>query len=89
MSTLLDAETILLEALDFDIPCCASDDHAAQLVVTCRFCGADAFICKKHHQEVLEDVASFKRVHPWSSVGCAHCGGRAREYCDVFRVVDL
>ena len=39
MSVLLDEDTLVIEGLEFEIPCEKVGDHAAELAVSCRGCG--------------------------------------------------
>jgi ribosomal protein L37E len=61
MSVLLDEETIVLEDLDFEIPCEKIGDHAAELSVSCRGCGHTQFICRPHFEagrKRIEEIAA-------------------------------
>lgn len=89
MSTLVDEDAIVLEALDFPVPCSVSDDHEAHLTVTCRNCGRSWFICNPHQAQVLEEVVRRQIADPTTRVGCFGCGVKEFSYSLVFDVRGL
>lgn len=50
MSTLLDQESVVLEALDFEPPCAdeVEPPHAAEVAITCQACGGVLLLCESH-----------------------------------------
>lgn len=87
MSVLLDEETVVLEALDFEVPCRKVGDHAAELAFTCRSCGFVDFSCRPHFEELR------RIVDAWAERGVravhVRCGFRATSLDELVRVVTL
>lgn len=89
MSTLLDEETILLEGLDFEIPCSAKVDHTADVSVLCRGCGSGAMYCAEHAEAIRRNVDLILAASPLGVVACAHCKRVARSFDELAKVVPL
>ncbi|GAA4762296.1 hypothetical protein [Microbacterium gilvum] len=61
MSTLLDADTVVLEGLEFEVPCgrsCPDHPHAATHSCTCRSCGDLVLLCATCIAALNERLAS-------------------------------
>lgn len=87
MSVLLDEDTIVLEGLEFEIPCVNGGDHAAELSFGCRFCPQQGFLCREHWKARRRIVDDYLAVHPGSTVVCAMCRTSALCLDDLVRVV--
>lgn len=89
MSVLLDEETVVLDSLDFDVPCSypVQEAHAAEVVATCRTCSNGGFACTGHVQRDRErwSVA----VALGASPRCNQCKTTGATLDDVFVVVAL
>lgn len=88
MSTLLDEETVILEALDFDIRC-NQGSHSADVIVRCRGCKAGTPLCAEHaelvHSIVDAAIAAGDVVH----LVCVGCLRSAWSFDDAVEVVPL
>lgn len=75
MSVLLDEETVVLEALDFEVPCRKVGDHRAEVSFACRGCGHVEFSCRMH----LEQLRGFIAINTACGIKTVHvrCGYRA------------
>lgn len=82
MSVLLDEEAVVLEGLDFEVPC-AAGEHKAEFVITCRHCHKVTFICARHLAKLR---SSFRDV---VTVTCLGCGFTGPTMDDVAEVRDL
>lgn len=86
MSTLIDEETIVLEALDFEVPCSTKQcDHAAAWALSAVCCGISTTKCE-HCQEVWKAHVESKLGTP---VQCGECGHRDLLSWAWYRVVPL
>lgn len=85
MSVLLDDDTIVLEQLEFQPPCCypTRDTHAAQLSIRCRTCNRSALICEPHL------TAERARIDAAALVMCLGCRARAATLDDLVEVLPL
>lgn len=86
MSVLLDEETVVLDALDFDVECWHAG-HGAAWSVGCRFCDQCVFLCDSHLDEVrhrfLESLAVGRRPR------CVKCQTRSESFDELFEAVPL
>ena len=92
MSVLLDEETdtVILEGLDFEIPCYVTEPpHAAEVVAICRFCGFEAFLCKEHWKRDVDRITEYLARRPFMVLACQNCERHAPTYDELIRVVDL
>lgn len=89
MSVLLDEETVVLDALDFDVPCSypVGEAHAAEVVARCRTCANGGFACTGHVQRDRErwDVSVALGAKP----RCKQCKTTGTTFDDVFEAVPL
>lgn len=85
MSVLLDADSVVLEQLEFQLPCCypTRDEHAAQLSIRCRVCNRSALICEPHL------AAERARAEAASLVMCLSCHTRAASLDGLVEVLPL
>jgi hypothetical protein len=88
VSTLLDEETVVLEALDFEVPC-LTGGHAAQLSIACRHCEDQAFYCRDHWERKRRRIEEFLSKSLFSMVVCATCKTSAYTVEDLVQVVPL
>jgi hypothetical protein len=88
MSTLLDEETVLLDALDFEVPC-LTGGHAAQVSIACRHCKDQAFYCRDHWGWKRRRIAEFLSLSLFSTVVCSACKTSAYSIEDLVQVVPL
>ena len=90
MSALLDEETttVDLTALDFEIPCIAGE-HAAECLVSCRFCGEEGFHCWAHWQGKRRQVDELLALGVIRQVRCMTCLCTAASVDELCRVVSL
>lgn len=88
MSVLMDEETttVVLDALDFEVPCAARCEHAAEFVLMFRCCRANALLCGDHIRRHRESVERALLVGP---VVCGYCEASHRSWDDVVEVVPL
>lgn len=87
MSVLLDEETVILEGLDFAVPCEAGG-HAAEVWVQCRSCRKNAgALCVTHLQVKREEVARKLMTSP--AVACARCEATGTSFDQLFEAVPL
>ncbi|GAA3948161.1 hypothetical protein [Microbacterium soli] len=88
MSTLLDEETVVLDALDFEIPC-ARGGHDAEFFVKCRGCDLNAGnLCARHLANVRRRVEDIVRAGIFIP-RCAFCGRPAMSFDEAYKVVPL
>ena len=88
MSTLLDDETVVLDALDHQVPCERGSDHAAALFLACRTCHEGTFLCREHYERArkyLEEMVASNRL----VLGCAACNTRADSFDELVKVVPM
>lgn len=87
MSVLLDEDTVVLEALDFEIPCAKCEQKAA-FFVKCVGCNLNAgHLCAGHLTLVrlrLEGIVSMG-ITPV----CAYCGRESKSFDTAYQVVKL
>ncbi|WP_067198868.1 hypothetical protein [Microbacterium sp. XT11] len=88
MSVLLDEETVVLEGLDFEVPC-LTGGHAAQLSIACRTCQDQAFYCTDHWARKRREIEEFLSTSILSMVACASCKTVAYTVDDLVTVVPL
>jgi len=90
MSTVLDEDTttVVLEGLDFEVPCLAGE-HAAHVSIACRHCGDQAFYCRDHWESKRHRVEEFLSLSFFSVVVCSVCKTQAHTVDDLVRVVPL
>lgn len=86
MSTLLDQETVMIEALEFDVECW-HEAHPATWSITCRTCGHGVFLCDPHlaEQRAQFEVSLKARRNP----RCLTCSARGRAFDALFAVVAI
>ena len=87
MSTLLDEERVVLEGLDFAVPCEAGG-HAAEVWVQCRFCRKNAGALCHPHLIVKRTEAALKLAGS-ALIACAACKTPGRAFDDLFEAVPL
>lgn len=87
MSTLLDEETVVLDALDFEVPCEAGE-HAAEVWVQCRSCRENAGALCRPHLQVKRAEAAIKLFYS-ARIGCAMCNTTATDFDELFEAVPL
>jgi hypothetical protein len=83
--SVLEDETVLLEALDLVPPCewRQSSEHNAEVVMMCRGCRKSVLLCKEH-------VAKVRAVCDNALVvGCTQCGRESRSFDEAVEVVTL
>lgn len=88
MSALLDKETVVLDELDFEVPC-LTGGHAAQLSIACRVCQDQAFYCTDHWARKRQVIEAFLSTSIFSTVVCASCKTIAYSIDDLVQVVPL
>lgn len=88
MSTLTDEDTVVLEGLDFEIPCGAGG-HAAHVSIACKHCGDQGFLCRDHWGKKRRRVDEYLRVHILGVVVCSVCKTQAWSVEDLVQVVPL
>lgn len=88
MSVLLDAETVLLEDLDFELPCLAGE-HTAHVSVACRSCKDQAFYCRDHWEAKRRRVEEFLSQSILALVVCSQCETKAYTLEDLVEVVPV
>lgn len=88
MSTLLDDETVVLEHLDFEVPCQVGE-HAAHVSIACRSCRDQAFYCRDHWEAKRRRVDEFLRSSIFAVVVCAACKLHAHSIEDLVEVIEL
>lgn len=91
MSAVLDEETttVVLEGLDFDVPCIVADDHAADLLIECRFCPSAAYHCGSHWREKRQRADLLFTLGVIGSVYCDECRTHAASVDELVKVVPL
>lgn len=87
MSTLLDVEPVILDGLDFQVPCVAQG-HPADVWVQCRFCEQNAGALCHFHLRFKRAEAEAKAAKA-ARIQCAGCGKLGSEFDDLFTVVPL
>ena len=87
MSTLLDEETVVLDALDFEVPCEAGE-HAAEVWVQCRFCRENAGALCRVHLQMKRGEAAWKLIFV-ARIACASCNTTATDFDELFEAVPL
>ncbi|WP_295035090.1 hypothetical protein [uncultured Microbacterium sp.] len=87
MSVLLDEDTIVLEGLEFEIPCVkvGPEEHAAENSLTCRSCGAVIFACD-HHIALTRVILA---TNPWAAIVCLSCDTEEDTVDGLYMVVPL
>lgn len=85
MSVLLDEDTVVLNALDFELPCAIETDHAAEIALTCRGCGQASLICRRD----LRVFREWLRARARDVVTCKACGLFGVELDDIAAEVPL
>lgn len=87
MSVLLDEETVVLEGLDFEVPCVMASavEHAATVLIRCRGCGSTAPICDEH----LEGMRTACTRKGAIRVECTQCGAGGPDLDSVSEVIPL
>lgn len=88
MNTLMDEETVVLEALDFDVPC-RYGSHAAVVSITCRGCGRGALFCGGHAEYVRAEVERMIAASAALAVTCGHCRRVAYTFDELVVVIPL
>lgn len=85
MSVLLDSETIVLEALDFEVSCAkkSAGEHPATALIRCVSCGSTAPICDPHLLALRTTLSSARIVE------CVKCGLQGRDLDSISEVVPL
>jgi hypothetical protein len=83
----LDDVTVVIEDLDFDLPCFRSDDHAAEVLLTCRLCGVYGYYCVKHARLIRADAEAKLMVA--GAIQCARCEGRAFSFDELVEEVGI
>lgn len=88
MSVLLDEETVVLDALDFDITCQVTGDHPAEFAIGCRHCDHVILMCVTHlaaaRDRAVKIVASPKHI-----IRCVRCLAEARSFDELFTVTGI
>lgn len=87
MSVLLDEETVVLEALDFETPCAIEDSHAAHYTVACRSCAIENILCGTHAAGYRDWVE--EKLALGNTVFCKRCGFHIKSFRAGFKVVPL
>lgn len=88
MSILLDDQPVVLDDLEFEVPCAMKCGHPADVYVTCRFCDTNAgALCYRHLQAKRAEAAQMLRTK--KAIACAQCARVALTFDDLFEVVDL
>lgn len=86
MSVLTDEDTIVLESLDFEVPCSwrHAVAHPAEKSLSCRNCGDVRFSCATHIAEA-DMVLATRPV----MLTCTTCRAQARSVSGLYLVVPL
>lgn len=84
----LDDQPVVLDDLEFEVPCALTGDHAADVYVSCRFCDDNAgALCTRH---LLAKRAEAEQMfHARRYISCSKCARVAQEFDDLFTVVPL
>ena len=85
---LLDEETVVLEGLDFEVPC-NRGEHPAEVSIRCRTCGSGSMLCRPHLARCREAVEEFLAVRPFAICRCADCGAFGFTFDELVEVVPL
>lgn len=87
--SVLDEQTdrVVLEGLDFEVPCDTGRDHKAEVVLRCRRCGTSSMHCRLHLAAIRRDCESLNRST--RVIGCRVCRAAAQDLDVVFEVVPL
>ncbi|MEU4016211.1 hypothetical protein AB0E56_13210 [Microbacterium sp. NPDC028030] len=88
MSVLLDEETVVLDSLDFEVPC-NRGEHAAEVMVRCRSCGSGSMLCRDHLAKVRQRVEEFLAARAFALCKCADCGDFGFTFDELVEVVPL
>lgn len=81
-------DTVVLEVLDFEIECIFKG-HAAEVLVSCRFCESEAYHCSRHWSSKRRSIDEQMASYPLCTVTCKDCGTVAWSIDDLVRVVPL
>jgi hypothetical protein len=89
VSVLLDEETVVLEGLDFEVPCEAKQgsEHAAHVMTRFRCCGATGMLCTPHMKNQREGVNG--RLALGLRIICGYCETDVTSWDDLVEVVPL
>lgn len=87
MSTLLDEETVVLDALDFE-PGCQVGEEAAEFVVTCRSCDLTVLLCETHVATARKTASDFLNKAS-RFIYCRRCAAKARSFDELLDVRPL
>jgi len=89
MSVLLDEETIVLEALDFEERCMSkiAPAHSADVVTRFRCCGAGALLCEGHLTNQRKTVDAL--LARGERIICGYCAAEFISYEDGVEVIPL
>lgn len=88
MSVLLDEETVVLDGLDFDVPC-VHEDEPAEFFVKCRGCDDNAgHLCGRHLAAARRRVTELG-LNPFVQPRCAVCLRETASFDDAYVVVPL
>ena len=88
MSVLLDEETVVLEGLDFDVPCEVRGHAKASVIVTCRTCKTHSLLCQRHYDRMRARVTMLES-NPSFFIKCGFCQTWARRFDDLVEVTPL
>lgn len=83
MSVILDEEAVILEGLDFEAPCAAPTEHAANVLLRTRCCRTEVLLCGAH-LSVIREAFETRVVSK-----CKSCGHRTFSFDDAAEVVPL
>lgn len=89
MSVLLDEETVVLEALDFEERCMSktAPEHSADFVTRFRCCGAGALLCERHLANQRKSVDAL--LARGERIICGYCAAEFVSYEDSIEVIPL
>lgn len=90
MSALVDEETttVVLEGLEFEVPCKAGGDHAATVWVHCKACRKNAAPLCDEHCRAKREEAAWKLRH-YVVIQCGTCMVIGPSFDSLFAVVPL
>lgn len=88
MSILLDDQPVVLDDLEFEVPCAMKCGNPADVYVTCRFCDTNAgALCHRHL--LAKRAEAEQMLHAKKAIACGQCSRVALTFDDLFEVVDL
>lgn len=88
MSALTEDDTLIIEFLEFGVPCMFGVGHDAVVMMSCLFCPNNAgALCSAHADAERAEVE--RLISRQGFVRCAFCFAKGATFDDVFGVVKL